>query len=92
MIIFLTLCYVAVLFLLVKVRVLPDNTIVRLSPIGFMLLLFLFLFLPMQWGAPSGAALVVRNSVAIVPNVPGQVTEVNVAPNEPVKKDEVVPG
>ena len=90
MIIFLTLCYVAVLFLLVKIRVLPDNMIVRLSPIGFMLLLFLFLFLPMQWGAPAGAALVVRNSVAIVPNVPGQVTEVNVAPNEPVKKGEVL--
>lgn len=90
MIIFLTLCYVAVLFLLVKVRILPDNLFVRLSPIGFMLLLFLFLFVPMQWGAPGGPAVVVRNAVAIVPNVPGQVAEVNVQPNKPVKKGDVL--
>ena len=83
MIIFLTLCYVAVLFLLIKFRVLPDNLYVRLSPIGFMLLLFLFLFVPMQWGAPAGPAVVVRNAVAIVPNVPGQVVEVNVEANKP---------
>ena len=69
MIIFLTLCYVAVLFLLVKLRVLPDNLFVRLSPIGFMLLLFLFLFVPMQWGAPGGPAVVIRAAVSIVPNV-----------------------
>jgi heme/copper-type cytochrome/quinol oxidase subunit 1 len=58
MIIFLTLCFVALLFLLVKLRILPDNLFVRLSPIGFMLLLFLFLFVPMQWGAPGGPAVV----------------------------------
>ena len=90
MIIFLTLCYIAVLFLLVKLRVLPDNLFVRLSPIGFMILLFLFLFVPMQWGAPAGPAVVVRNAVAIVPNVPGQVVEVAVQPNQPVKKGDVL--
>ncbi len=90
MIIFLTLCYVAVLFLLIKFRVLPDNLYVRLSPIGFMLLLFLFLFVPMQWGAPAGPAVVVRNAVAIVPNVPGQVVEVNVEANKPVEKGDVL--
>ena len=80
MIIFLTLCYVAVLLLLVKLHALPDNLFVRLSPIGFMLLLFLFLFVPMQWGAPAGPATVIRHAVAIVPNVPGQVVEVSVEP------------
>jgi multidrug resistance efflux pump len=90
MIIFLTLCYVAVLFLLVKLRVLPDNLFVRLSPIGFMLLLFLFLFVPMQWGAPSGPAAVFRHAVSIVPNVRGQVIEVNVEPNKPVKTGDVL--
>ena len=90
MIIFLTLCYIAVLFLLMKLRVLPDNLFVRLSPVGFMVLLFLFLFVPMQWGAPAGPAVVVRNAVAIVPNVPGQVVEVAVQPNQPVKKGDVL--
>jgi RND family efflux transporter MFP subunit len=90
MIIFLTLCYVAVLFLLVKLRVLPDNLFVRLSPIGFMLLLFLFLFVPMQWGAPAGPATAVRHAVSIVPNVRGQVVEVNVEPNTPIKKGDVL--
>lgn len=90
MIIFLTLCYVAVLFLLVKLRVLPDNMFVRLSPIGFMLLLFLFLFVPMQWGSPAGPATVIRQAVAIVPNVRGQVVEVNVEPNIPVKKGDIL--
>lgn len=90
MLIFLTLCYVAVLFVLVKLRALPDNLFVRLSPIGFMLLLFLFLFVPMQWGAPAGPAVVVRHAVSIVPNVRGQVAEVSIEPNKPVKKGDVL--
>jgi RND family efflux transporter MFP subunit len=90
MILFLTLGYIAVLFLLVKVRVLPDNLYVRASPVGFMLVLFLFLFVPLQWGAPAGPAIIVRNSVQIVPNVAGQVTEVVVQANKPVKKGDVL--
>jgi RND family efflux transporter MFP subunit len=90
MIIFLTLCYIGLIFLLVKLRVLPDNLFIRLSPIGFMLLLFLFLFVPMQWGAPGGPAVAGRHAVSIVPNVPGQVTEVKVEPNKPVKKGDVL--
>jgi len=53
MILFLTLCYIAVLYALVKIKLLPDNSLIRSSPIGFSLLLFLFLFVPMQWGAPT---------------------------------------
>ena len=90
MIIFLTLCYIAIVFLLVKLRVLPDNLLVRVSPIGFMLLLFLFLFVPMQWGAPSGPAVVVRNNVQIVPNVRGQVIEVPVKANTKLNKGDVL--
>jgi hypothetical protein len=37
------------------------------------LLLNLGLFIPIGWGAPQGPALVVRNSVAIVPSVAGEV-------------------
>lgn len=90
MIIFLTLCYAAVLFLLVKIRVLPDNQWVRLSPAAFVLLLFLFLFVPMQWGAPAGPAVIFRNAVAITPNVAGQVMEVAVEPNAPMKQGDVL--
>lgn len=90
MIAFLTLCYIGLLFGLVRLRMLPDNLYVRLSPIAFMLLLFLFLFVPLQWGAPAGPAVVVRNSVAIVPNVPGQVVEVPVQANKPIKKGDVL--
>jgi RND family efflux transporter MFP subunit len=90
MIIFLTLSYIAVLFALVKFRVLPDNLYVRVSPVGFMLLLFLFLFVPLQWGAPAGPAVIIRNAVSIVPNVAGQVVEVVVQPNQPVTKGDVL--
>ncbi|MCB1522333.1 MAG: efflux RND transporter periplasmic adaptor subunit [Hyphomicrobiaceae bacterium] len=90
MIIFLTLCFVAFAYGLVKLKLLPDNIYVRLSPIAFMIALFLFLFVPLQWGAPAGPAVVVRGAVAIVPNVAGQVVEVAIRANEPVKKGEVL--
>jgi RND family efflux transporter MFP subunit len=50
-----------------------------------LLLLMFGLFIPMGWGAPQGPSLVVRNSVQIVPNVAGEVTEVPVEPNKPLK-------
>jgi RND family efflux transporter MFP subunit len=90
MVTFLTLCYVALLYALVKGRMIPDTLFVRLSPIGFSILLFLFLFVPLQWGAPSGPAVVVRHAVGIVPNVAGQVVEVSVEPNKPMKKGDML--
>ena len=48
------------------------------------------LFIPMGWGAPQGPALVVRNSVQIVPNVAGEVTEVPVEANKPLKAGDVL--
>jgi RND family efflux transporter MFP subunit len=48
------------------------------------------LFIPMGWGAPQGPALVVRNSVAIVPNVAGEVTDVPVEANKPLKAGDVL--
>ena len=44
----------------------------------------------MGWGAPQGPALVVRNSVQIVPNVAGEVIEVPVDPNKPLKAGDVL--
>jgi RND family efflux transporter MFP subunit len=44
----------------------------------------------MGWGAPQGPALVVRNSVAIVPDVAGEVTDVPVTANAPLKSGDVL--
>jgi multidrug resistance efflux pump len=48
------------------------------------------LFIPMGWGAPQGPALVLRQSVQIVPNVAGEVTDVPVEPNKPLKACDVL--
>jgi RND family efflux transporter MFP subunit len=60
------------------------------SPLIVLVLLMFGLFIPMNWGAPQGAALVVRNSVAIVPDVAGEVAEVPVTANVPLKAGEVL--
>jgi RND family efflux transporter MFP subunit len=48
------------------------------------------LFIPMGWGAPTGTALVIRNSVPIVPNVAGEVIDVPVTANTPLKAGDVL--
>jgi len=90
MIAFLTLIYVAALFLAVKVGVIRLNTFWKISPAIWMVLLFFVLFVPMQWGAPAGAVNLYRAVIEIVPNVNGQVTEVNVRALENVKKGDVL--
>ncbi|MEO0978455.1 MAG: efflux RND transporter periplasmic adaptor subunit [Pseudomonadota bacterium] len=84
MIVFLTLCYCALLVGLVKFRVVPFNTFWKLSPVLWMAGLFVVLFIPMQWGAPSGPIRLYQNVVEIVPNVTGEVTEVPVEPLVPI--------
>jgi RND family efflux transporter MFP subunit len=44
----------------------------------------------MGWGAPQGDTMVVRNSVAIVPNVAGEVIDVPVVANQPLKAGDVL--
>jgi multidrug resistance efflux pump len=90
MIVVLLNVYLVILFLLVKLKIVPFNLFWKVSPaIVFALLLF-GLFIPMGWGAPQGSALVVRNSVAIVPNVAGEVLDVPVQPNAPLKAGDVL--
>ncbi|MEM1314761.1 MAG: efflux RND transporter periplasmic adaptor subunit [Pseudomonadota bacterium] len=84
MIAFLTLIYVAVLAVLVRLKILPNSAGTWLSTLGWSTLLLLVLFIPMQWGAPSGAAAVVARTVQIIPNVSGEVVEVSARPNAPV--------
>jgi multidrug resistance efflux pump len=74
----------------VKTKIVPFNLFWKVSPAIVMLLLLVGLFIPMGWGAPQGAALVVRHSVQIVPNVAGEVTEVPVEPNKPLKAGDVL--
>lgn len=84
MIVFLTLCYCALLAGLVKFKIIPFNTFWKLSPVLWMVVLFVVLFIPMQWGAPSGPIRLYQNVVEIVPNVTGEVTEVPAEPLVPI--------
>jgi biotin carboxyl carrier protein len=90
MMITLLLSYIAILWLFVWLRFIPLNLFWKLSPVIILLGLSVGLFIPMGWGAPSRQALVLRNSVQIVPSVAGEVIEVPVAANTPVKEGDIL--
>ncbi len=90
MIIFLLNTYLVLLFLLVKFKVVRFNLFWKSSPFIVLLLLLIGLFIPMNWGAPAGPVLLGRHSVAIVPDVSGEVTEVSVQANVPVRANDVL--
>jgi multidrug resistance efflux pump len=54
--------------------------------LGFLLVFFI----PMDFGAPSGTVIVLKNSVQISPNVAGPVTEVTVKSNTLLQKGDVL--
>jgi multidrug resistance efflux pump len=82
--------YLVLLFVLVKLHIVRFNLFWKISPLLVLFLLMFGLFIPMGWGAPQGPALVVRQSVAIVPNVTGEVVDVPVAANTPLKTGDVL--
>ena len=82
--------YLVLLFVLVRLGVIRFNLFWKASPFIVLLLLNLGLFIPMGWGAPQGPALVIRNSVAIVPSVAGEVIDVSVEANKPLKEGDVL--
>jgi multidrug resistance efflux pump len=90
MIAFLTLCYLALLAVLVWLKVLPNKLSTWLSTIIWMGLLFVVLFVPMEWGAPAGSMRIMTYTVQIIPNVSGPVIEVPVEANRPIKKGDVL--
>ena len=90
MIIFLLNVYLVILFLLVKLKIVRFNLFWKSSPFIVLLLLMVGLFIPMGWGAPAGPALVIRQSVQIIPDVAGEVVEVPVEANRPVKGNDVL--
>lgn len=90
MIVVLLNSYIALLALFVWLRFIPFNLFWKVSPVLVALVLLVGLFIPMGWGAPSGPVLLVRNSVQIVPSVAGEVTEVPVVANTPLKRGDVL--
>ena len=82
--------YLVLLFLLVHFKIVRFNLFWKLSPFIVLVLTLFGLLIPMGWGAPQGSALVVRNAVSIVPEVAGEVTEVPVAANTPLKAGDVL--
>ncbi|WP_034994804.1 HlyD family secretion protein [Beijerinckia mobilis] len=90
MIVFLLNAYIALLLVLVWLKFIRLNLFWKISPILVFILLLVGFFIPMNWGAPSGPALLGRQSVAIVPNVAGEVIDVPVKPNTPLKAGDVL--
>jgi RND family efflux transporter MFP subunit len=90
MIVVLLNVYLLLLFVLVKLKIVPFNLFWKVSPVIVLLLLLVGLFIPMNWGAPQGPALVVRNSVSIVPDVSGEMIDVPVSANVPLKAGDVL--
>ncbi|MBR1224585.1 MULTISPECIES: HlyD family secretion protein [unclassified Bradyrhizobium] len=82
--------YLVLLFALVRFGVISFNLFWKVSPFIVLLLLNLGLFIPMGWGAPQGPVLVVRNSVAVVPSVAGEVIDVPVEANKPLRAGDVL--
>ena len=90
MIVVLLNVYLVILFILVKTKLVPWNLFWKVSPALVLVLLLFGLFIPMGWGAPQGPAVVVRHSVSIVPDVAGEVLDVPVEPNKPLKAGDVL--
>jgi len=90
MIFFLTLCYVALLVIVSKLKGIKLAIGWKISPLFFMLVCVIALVIPMQWGAPSGPVNVFRYVIEIVPNVTGQVVDVPVQPHTPLKEGDVL--
>ena len=90
MIAVLTLLYVGLLFLAVKLKLIQLTTFWKISPLIWFVFLNIALIIPMQFYAPGGPVLTARYSVQIVPNVGGQVIEVPVQANEPLSKGDVL--
>ena len=90
MIVFLTLLYVGVLFLAVKIGLIKMNSFWKVSPVLWMVLLFFVLFVPLQWGAPAGAVNNYQSVIEIIPNVSGEVKTVEVQPMSLLRKGDPI--
>ena len=90
MIAFLLIIYLVILGLLLKLKVVKPTLWLKLSPLVWFCILLLVLWFPLQFSAPGGPAVVFQYSVAIVPNVTGEVIEVTVEEDQQVKEGDVL--
>lgn len=90
MIVVLLNSYIALLVLFVWLGFVRLNLFWKISPVLVLLVLLVGLFIPMGWGAPWGSAAVIRHSVQIIPSVAGEVVDVPVVANRPVKEGDVL--
>ena len=90
MIVFLTLIYIGLLFLAVKLRLIRMNAFWKVSPVLWMVALFFVLFVPMQWGAPSGAVNNYQSVMEIIPNVTGEVKTVDARPLQQLNQGDTI--
>jgi multidrug resistance efflux pump len=90
MILFLTLIWVGILMLLVKVKLIKLTLGWKLSPLIWFVFLLIALFVPLQFWAPSGSFLVNNYTVAIVPQVSGKVINIEAVANKPMKKGDLL--
>lgn len=90
MIVFLTVCYLLLLYALTKTGKVPNTSTTWLTIIPFELILLLGFFIPMQWGAPAGDVRTMAYSLSITPNVTGEVIEVAVDTDTPVEQGQVL--
>lgn len=82
--------YLVLLFSLVWLGIIRFTAFWKASPLIVLLVLNIGLFIPMGWGAPEGKALVYRNAVSIVPDVAGEVVDVPVQANAPLKQGDIL--
>ena len=82
--------YGAFLALLDKVGLIRWNRYWTLSFPVLWALFQLVLLLPMAWQSPQGPAIVLRNTVEIAPSVVGEVIDVPVQPNTPLKAGDIL--
>jgi multidrug efflux pump subunit AcrA (membrane-fusion protein) len=86
----LMLLYGGLLFLAVKFNVIKMTLFWKISPLIWFVFLNVALIIPMQFYAPGGSVLAGQYSVQIVPNVGGEVIEVPVQANVPLRKGDVL--
>jgi multidrug efflux pump subunit AcrA (membrane-fusion protein) len=86
----LMLIYGGLLFLAVKIKLVKMNLFWKISPLLVFIFLNVALIIPMQFYAPGGTVLAGQYGVQIVPNVGGEVIEVPVQANLPLREGDVL--
>ncbi len=90
MILFLTLLWIGGLAIAVKANLITLNIWWKLSPLLWSFFLLIALMIPLQSWAPSGSYISGNPTIAIVPQVMGDVVSVEAKANVPMKKGETL--